>query len=701
MLRLLLDTHTRWTISSLASEFNIAPRTVRYDLQSLDDWLMKNANMSLKRIQGQGIWIEVTAEQKDFIVKAISCATTLQALSPQERQQIMIAELLSAVGPITIRHLERVTGYSESTLLKDLDQLCDQLKDRNLNLIRRPNYGLELSGPEHAYRDHIVEFLKAALTPADIVNLFNGKKATSSFGKYVPAFTANSQITDCAKAIRQVEANLAVRFSDAGLITLILHLAIARSRYARGKQLAIPNKKRQPLTYSKEYEFLALAAAPLDLPEFELCAITARIISSPRITDIADEGSNQRVNQMAMEIAAVAEGLLGAELSKDRKFIADLAQHLKPTINRIQHGIHMDNPLLESISQKFPKYLEAAVTATGIMQKYLNNRISDHETGFIALHIGAAVERATQRQRKQPQAILVCASGLGTSNILAARVKQEFPGIKIIGTASMFSVYNKDADLVITTVPIESGDYPTAIVDPFLPPNHVERIRKILLEIGFNSHDSFPGTVNPSSLVGNILELVEQYALITDHSALTEQIKDLFASLAYAQELDLPCYKGKSLQSHLCPDGILIQKGHLAWQQAVSLAGTLLFRKGAVGTGYVERMIRQIEQQGPYMVITPQIALVHTSAEEDVLETGFSLTIFPEGINFGHPRFDPVKLVFAFCSPDKISHLFALKQLMQVVADKILVEELARTESNIVASRLLESKLGSVVNECN
>jgi PTS system ascorbate-specific IIA component len=99
------------------------------------------------------------------------------------------------------------------------------------------------------------------------------------------------------------------------------------------------------------------------------------------------------------------------------------------------------------------------------------------------------------------------------------------------------------------------------------------------------------------------------------------------------------------------------------WRQAVRAACRPLVRGGAVQERYVERCIALLEEQGPYVVLAPGIALVHARPEDGAVSLGLSAVTVDPPVAFGHPVNDPVDVVFAFASPDRESHLGLLAAL--------------------------------------
>lgn len=113
----------------------------------------------------------------------------------------------------------------------------------------------------------------------------------------------------------------------------------------------------------------------------------------------------------------------------------------------------------------------------------------------------------------------------------------------------------------------------------------------------------------------------------------------------------------KRIQVHF--DEQLVRLGSRAntWQEAVTQSGDLLVQAGCARQGYQRRLINVIDRFGPYMVIAPNLALVHAQPGPDVVRNGLSAVTFPDGVNFGHPHFDPVGLVVGITTTNSAQHL--------------------------------------------
>ena len=66
---------------------------------------------------------------------------------------------------------------------------------------------------------------------------------------------------------------------------------------------------------------------------------------------------------------------------------------LKPAINRFRYGMNLRNPMLDSIKANYPVAFEAGVIAGMVLKEEMGLEIHENEIGYLALHIGAAMER--------------------------------------------------------------------------------------------------------------------------------------------------------------------------------------------------------------------------------------------------------------------------------------------------------------------
>ena len=134
---------------------------------------------------------------------------------------------------------------------------------------------------------------------------------------------------------------------------------------------------------------------------------------------------------------------------------------------------------------------------------------------------------------------------------------------------------------------------------------------------------------------------------------------------------------------------ILIKDSVEDRSSAISLVGDLLVASGKATSNYVASMLEAVEIFGPYIVIAPGIALAHGKPSDAVLETGLSLLILEQSIEFQHSQNDPVRLVFGLAATDHESHLELMAELAEFLSAQENVSSLLRcSDSKQVLSLL-------------
>lgn len=121
---------------------------------------------------------------------------------------------------------------------------------------------------------------------------------------------------------------------------------------------------------------------------------------------------------------------------------------------------------------------------------------------------------------------------------------------------------------------------------------------------------------------------------------------------------------------------ILIKDSVEDRSSAISLAGELLVLSGKADSSYVASMLEAIDKFGPYIVIAPGIALAHGKPSDAVIETGLSLLVLKEAIEFQHSQNDPVSLVFGLAATDHESHIATMAELAEFLSDQVRVNSL-------------------------
>lgn len=117
------------------------------------------------------------------------------------------------------------------------------------------------------------------------------------------------------------------------------------------------------------------------------------------------------------------------------------------------------------------------------------------------------------------------------------------------------------------------------------------------------------------------------------------------------------------------------------WKEAVQIAGNPLLEEGAISQDYIDAIIRQKEEIGPYFVIAPRIAMPHARPEQGAKALGLSIVKLANPVKFDADENDPVDAIFMFSAPDSNSHIEMISEMAEVLSDENTMDKIFSAQS--------------------
>ena len=151
------------------------------------------------------------------------------------------------------------------------------------------------------------------------------------------------------------------------------------------------------------------------------------------------------------------------------------------------------------------------------------------------------------------------------------------------------------------------------------------------------------------------------------------------------------------LESMLVLDNIAIYDKAENWIDAITKAVTPLVEHGFVEARYIQSIIDNTRQYGPYYVLAPELALPHARPEQGVLKKQIGVTLLRHPVKFSEDGYE-VRLLITLAASDSQSHLEALQTLSEIMMDESRMAHIlkAKTREEILWLFTQSNKKGGI-----
>ena len=213
---------------------------------------------------------------------------------------------------------------------------------------------------------------------------------------------------------------------------------------------------------------------------------------------------------------------------------------------------------------------------------------------------------------------------------------------------------------MLSTVPIEEKNKPVIFVDSVLSEGSVLLLQRKLIRNGIVSQSL-------DQRLSALLDVIEANTQVKNYEALVTGVKDILSQQPKSVE------KGgfEPLLSELLTDKtIKFAKvtADLDWQRAIALAADPLVQGGEIQPAYIDEIVANVNENGPYINIGPGVALAHAQPGPSVNNLGMSLLVLDWPIDLVDDQ-HPIQLILVLAAVDSKSHLKALSELTQILGD--------------------------------
>ena len=418
----LLVTQQRLTLEEMRSDLNVSLSTLQKSIEQLNELL--DSDLQIKQ-EGQLVSLEVYDYRRLEDILAGSLRKESDFNSSSKRTSYLIKRLVRSSQPLLIDDLAEEIGVSRTTINKDLRQVKELAEAYQVNILGRPNRGLEVSGSElnlrlfyihHVYAyfdsDTLTEESQSFLE--DLYQTFKLPKKTQELLTKVIAITIARLRRQ--QQLQQPIAYFTNELADSDLVhQLIYHIEM-------NYHLSLSQYEQDFISYPLHIQYIdGLPYRPS--PSRELLALFQKMVQK------------------------VKETLLVT--FNEESLYLEMHRHLKFLLHRLIFHVQANDIFHGDIPNKYPLAFEMAKVAGQELQQSFGYQLAISELSYLALYFEMALREEESENRLRTRKIaVVCTTGRGTANMICRQLR------RVLGQEISISQYSEEE-----FNPLEDDDY--------------------------------------------------------------------------------------------------------------------------------------------------------------------------------------------------------------------------------------------------
>lgn len=477
------------TSKALAASTGMSERSVKTYLKEVADFCEQNS-MTLDRKPGKGMKPCFSDAQIGKILDVAGRRSA--AVSQKKRQNYISYILLSGWDTYTYALFSEELNVSKNVIMDDINELDAELLLYGIKVHRTAGYGIYATGSELDIRKAMRHFCRYPISDKQVIKT-DDHRLSRRAAEVIANNFRSVNLSMAVDMIHHVERRFDIIFTDYTFQMLAEYIAIALFRVDVEKELKSGEQEQQVQKNGfimTEHENMAKEAAGF-LERYHGISLSQPEIMYLAMLFSCAEGQNRVVMSceealsIEDEMIVYLSNLLAANLIENELLRESMRSFLPGSIARTHFGIEIDNPFLSDITQSYASLFTVCFTVSRYYEKYTGAMPSENEIAFIALQVGGALHRNPMTVR----AVLIGAAGYATGSIIAGKIENRVPDVRIVSILSSDRIEHideYDCDLILSTIDTQADihkDMRFLYVSPLISAQDEKNIRNKCFEL--------------------------------------------------------------------------------------------------------------------------------------------------------------------------------------------------------------------------
>ncbi|MFR4176799.1 MAG: BglG family transcription antiterminator [Lactococcus raffinolactis] len=537
----------------ISQKLNVSIRTVSNDISRIRDELLQNGDFEFVSKAGVGIRLK-----KRGSINVIPSEDS----SVSARRFDMMDMLLFQEQTVTYEVLSELFLVSKSSIKNDLLFLKKTFFKKNGSELLCSFQGTKIVGSEKRRQNTFLAFNKFICRIHDQNLDINFEEKLKTLSKYYSREIVETCWEILYEHVKGYTIDIADIYMEEALnVFIILVYRASKNHHLQGEvnnSFTPYNSMLMSVT-----ERLGIEFSSTDMLRFET------YLSNNKLGATYDQYEGVDITYLVTTFIEKMEQSLGVELKEDGTLKEALKKHFPALISRLQIREVIENPFLEQIKVEYPITFSAVWLVVTELEMEMSLAFNDNEVGFLAIYIQSALER----NHIANKILVVCPTGLATSQLLLNQLNQLLPSLDTMEVLAISQIKYKDLshyNFVISTVPFTSDDVEVQVVSNVLNAEDINNLYTLFNRKAVASKQMKPFTVKHfmalyQSAPNSIQIIDKQY--LNKNQALEEisrnLIHDGFATDEFVQDI-LQRENDSDISTDL-PTGVSVPHGNPAF----------------------------------------------------------------------------------------------------------------------------------------
>lgn len=454
MFNLLEENQYKLNGEKIGQLLSVSDRTVRKEIKEMNE-IGKDHGFLIKNMRGEGLYLDVFNHQNFLRFKKSNSSSPLYFDNTREgRMKQFIFILLNEHQFITLEELAEKMYVGRTTLSHELNEIRTLLGRYQLTLHSKVGKGIFIEGSERHKRCALLSLIDESFDYSQIERYFDWKNQ-------------RDYLETLHKQLPLLFSTYHLYFTDENLNNFIYHLVIMADRIQNQFVLELEYGREKWGRYSQLMDNLSALLSEvfeMEIPQSEQDYLFVQVKSKIIAKVDQDPLANAVLQKYIQSFLNKINENYYYDLTNDEQLRNDLKSHINSMLYRVENNIRVRNPMEEHIKKYFPLAYEATLYAVESIKDEFHYEINPGEIAYLALHIGASLERNYQvKYERHNSCLIVCGSGFGTARVIETTIKQTIPDLfitKTISAQKYSALPYIQEDVVITTIDIEEKNKP-------------------------------------------------------------------------------------------------------------------------------------------------------------------------------------------------------------------------------------------------